>query len=341
MPGKKQLLAELCSRTGLARALLQLGPGSRNALVVLAYHRVLDIGDEQSFPADPELVSATVADFEWQMRFLRRHFSPITFRQAIDCLERGIALPARSVIVTFDDGHLDNYLHAFPILQSLGMPATIFLSTGYVDTRLPFWFDQVARLLYRAPPGRLDLSTIEMRIELSDIASRRRATEVILGRLKRIPESDRLSSLRELESRLDRNVVRSEDSEPFALSWSQVLEMSQSGIEFGSHTVSHPILSNLEPAQLARELGDSRRSIELHTGQPADVIAYPIGKRFAYSDSVIAACKAAGYRVGVSYESGINKWPLSSPFELRRLAIERYTDRAMFESLLTLPRIFG
>jgi peptidoglycan/xylan/chitin deacetylase (PgdA/CDA1 family) len=341
MVDKKQLLANAWSSSGLARISLRAGFGPRRALLVLAYHRVLDIGDEDGYPADPELVSATVADFDWQMRWLREHFSPMTFRQVIECEERGLELPDRSVIVTFDDGHIDNYTLAFPVLRSAGVPATIFLSTDYVGGRRPFWFDRVARILYRAKPGSFELKPIGYRGKLSDVHSRRLATSDVLRALKHVPESTRLACLDELGAHEDSVTASTEDPRAFAMDWDQVREMARSGIEFGSHTVSHPILANVNQAQLVQELVESRSAIETHTGRPVEVIAYPIGKRFAYDDRVIAACKDAGYRLAVSYESGVNAWPLPAPFELRRLAVERYTDRAMFESLLSLPRFFG
>ncbi len=341
MVDKKQLLARAWSSSGLARAAIRAGFGPRRALVVLAYHRILDIGDEDRFASDPELVSATVADFEWQMRFVREHFSPLTFRQVIDHQERGLELPDRSIIVTFDDGHIDNYTLAFPVLRTTGVPATIFLSTDYIGAGRPFWFDHVASILFRASEGPLELKSIGFRGELSDGRSRRFAASQVLGALKRVKESTRLACVEELGAQAGSATATEDDPAVFAMDWAQVREMARSGIEFGSHTVSHPILANVERAQLVRELVESRKSIETHTGRPAEVIAYPIGKRFAYDEAVIGACRDAGYRLGVSYESGVNEWPLPMPFELRRLAVERYTDRTMFESLLSLPRLFG
>lgn len=341
MADKKQILANALAGSGLARAVLRAGFGSRRTLLILAYHRILDIGDEDQYAADPELVSATVTDFEWQMRFVREHFSPMTFGQLLDFHARGQEIPERSVIVTFDDGHIDNYTLAFPVLRRTEVPAVIFLSTGYIGAGRPFWFDHVASILYGAVPGPLTLRSIGYRGELTDLRSRRLATSDVLGALKRVKESARIACMEELRAYEIQTTASASESTAFAVTWDQVREMAEHGIEFGSHTISHPILANVEQSQLVHELVESRNAIESKSGRPAHVIAYPIGKKFAYDDRVISACKDAGYRLGVSYESGINAWPTASPFELRRLAVERYTDRAMFESLLTLPRLFG
>ena len=88
-PGKKKLLSESLARMGVADALAGVFPG--RGLMVLAYHRVLDIGAEDDYPADPELISATPRDFETQMSFVRRHFNVIRFAQVIDAMDRGVA----------------------------------------------------------------------------------------------------------------------------------------------------------------------------------------------------------------------------------------------------------
>ena len=314
---------------------------SRCGLLVLAYHRIADMSAEDEHPGDPELVSASLADFEWQMQLVARHFQPITFRRVIECLEGGTAMPQRSLVVTFDDGHLDNYTGAFPILRSLGIPATIFLSTGYIGSQEPYWFDHVARLLAKAPSGPIQLTSVPFKAVLLDMRSRRSATEALLGLLKRVANSRRLDCLDELDRLFPSRRDGSASNEQFALSWPQVREMAAAGIEFGSHTVSHPILTQVDDVQLRRELSESREAIVAHTGQAGDIIAYPIGKRFAFDERVIRACEASGYRLGVSYETGTNPSVLSARFELKRLAVERYTNRAMFQSMLSLPGLLA
>lgn len=341
LSSKKQIFADMWSASGLARMALRYFAGLRGGLLVLAYHRIADSGAEGERLGDPELISATPADFHWQMELVSRHFQPITFREVLDCMDGGNPLPDRAIVVTFDDGHVDNYHSAFPILRSLGVPATIFLSTGYIGTRTPFWFDKVARLFAQAPPGRVALVTVPFEATLQDLQSRRLAAENLLGLLKRIANPRRLDCLAELDQRLSKPSDASDREQPFALSWPQVREMASAGIEFGSHTVSHPILTQLDDAQLHEELANSRQAIATMGGLAADVIAYPVGKRFAFDERVIAACKACGYRLGVSYETGTNPDPSSSRYSLKRLAVERYTNRAMFESMLSLPAILA
>lgn len=309
-------------------------------LRILAYHRVFDMGTEDDFAYDPELVSASPDEFSWQMEFLARRMQPMALTAVVDAMGRGEPLPPRAVVVTFDDGHADNYTHAFPVLRRCGIPATVFLSTGYIGGDRTFWFDQVAHLLYRSSRGEIVLPGLGLTLPLGDVPARRRAAHTLLGALKRVPDARRLEALRELEQAAGVSIPpRDPLSRP--LTWDEVREMQAGGIEFGSHTVSHPILSRLDDRALADELGESRRELEARLGRPAEVIAYPVGGAAAFDDRTLAEARACGYRMGLTYVAGVDAWPPADPFLLRRLPVERYTTRARFEAMLAFPGVFA
>lgn len=335
-PGKKKRLAELLASLGVSQALT--GLLSERSLTVLAYHRVLDIGVEDDYPADPELVSATPRDFAAQMSYVRRHFNVIRFADVIEAMDRGDGVPPRSLLITFDDGHFDNYTHAFPVLRSLGLPATIFISTDYIGSgERMFWFDRLAYLLYCAVPGRYSWSTLNQDFELGDVLSRRLATARLVCELKRVPNNMRVSALEELERLLP---IRPDAPRPPrrpALTWEEVREMSDWGIDFASHAVTHPVLTRLDDGALERELRYSREVIYSQTGKDVPVVAYPVGKTGAFDERVAEAARKCGYRLGVSYETGINPRKGFDTFAVRRLAVERYTTMGMFKSMLAFP----
>lgn len=337
---KKEYLARAMAVTGLhglCSALRALNP---DELPILAYHRVCDIGDENAFPFDPDLVSASRSAFAWQMNYLKQRYNPISFRTWLNALDGKETLPPRPVIVTFDDGYDDNYFNAFPILKSLGMPATIFVSTGYIGSEKPFWFDLVACMAHCAPNGCLTVEELNLDLALSDAASRRIAAASLVSALKRVHNNKRLMILERLEKQYA-GFMKSVDfrlSRP--LSWDQIREMSEAGIEFGSHTVSHPILSRLDDAELRRELVESRSCLEQRLGRPATVLAYPVGGFDEFNEKVVQAAIAAGYGLGVSYVPGVNRPGDMDRFRLRRQHVERYTSNAYFSGLLSLPEIF-
>jgi peptidoglycan/xylan/chitin deacetylase (PgdA/CDA1 family) len=308
---------------------------------ILAYHRVYDVADESRFPYDPELVSASVAGFAWQMKYVKARYQPITFQTLLDALDGRGTLPERPVIVTFDDGYDDNYHNSFPVLRSLGIPATLFVATGYIGRGKPFWFDLVANILYHAPPGRVSLNGFDMDLCLDDdVGSRRVATARLVGALKRVSNQRRLEFLEWFEEEYCHVVNADESSRSRPLDWSHIREMSAAGIEFGSHTVTHPILSTLDDAALRQELVQSRETLEHELAKPVTVLAYPVGGPEEFNEKVVEMAQAAGYRLGVSYMQGVNRLRGLDRFRLRRQHVERYTSPPYFAGLLSLPEMF-
>ena len=96
--------------------------------------------------------------FASRYRLLKRRFSPIRFRDLIDAFGTGRPLPPRPVILTFDDGYDDNYRIAFPIFRELGVPATFFVSTGHIESGLPYSYDWFVYMMFRADAGRLRIA---------------------------------------------------------------------------------------------------------------------------------------------------------------------------------------
>lgn len=337
----RDYLAKTLLSTRLLSVISALRKMLANDLTILAYHRVYDINDESDFPFDLDLISASVEEFAWQMEYISKHFTPITFQTLMAHIESGKSLPSRPVIVTFDDGHEDNYRYAFPVLKTLGIPATIFLSTEYIGSTTTFWFDRLAYLLFNAPTNRLTIQDLGLELLLGDISSRRRAVAILLQHLKHVPNRQRLEAQRKIEQAISLEIHPTDLHKSLPLNWAQIREMRDSGIEFGSHSVSHPILTKLDDAELMAELTDSKSTIEQEIGCKICALAYPVGGNHAFDDRVIAAAKAAGYKLGISYLSGVNRLGCLERFALRRLHMERYISRACFQGMLSLPEVFG
>ncbi len=335
---KKEILARLTYHSGAAH-IANLLPGRRESLLILAYHRILPHTD--AFGFDRELISAYPEEFSWHMRHIRRHYSPISFRELKEIVSRDDRLPPRAVIVTFDDGYDDNFNYALPILKENGVPATFFICPDYIGTDRVLWFDWAAHLceglsndvvLSAASSGRT------IALSPRDSADARRRS--FLSFLKRLPDVERQSLMAQLEDIVKPKRGRFADSHP--LSWEQVKEAHRSGIaEFGSHTLSHPVLSQMDEPAIDKELHDSKRIIEDQLQVPCIALAYPVGGVDAINAEVLTAAARAGYCFACTYQSGVNEWPLQRPFELRRMHVERYTTRAWFASMLVYPSLIG
>jgi hypothetical protein len=152
-------------------------PAHRQVLTIFAYHRVLPTPD----PLRPGEVVAEV--FEAQMRFLSRNFSVLPLREAASKLKQA-RLPTRACCITFDDGYADNLTVAQPILEKYGVPATVFVATGFLDGRRMF-NDAVIDIVAACPKVLLNLEEIGLgQHRLETTGNRRAAITEILKRFR-------------------------------------------------------------------------------------------------------------------------------------------------------------
>src|SRR4051794_18585312 len=108
--------------------------------VILMYHRVAHVR------LDPWSIAVDPRNFEEQMEFVKRHRSAMSMDEFVQRLSAG-ALPENAVAITLDDGYRDNLINAKPVLTRYGLPACLFLTTGYVDSGEPFWWDELAAMI--------------------------------------------------------------------------------------------------------------------------------------------------------------------------------------------------
>ena len=339
--GKRPRLARLCRDAGLLPLAARARALWRGDLRILAYHRVLETTEPAGFSFDLDLVSASAAAFERQMRLVKRHYSPMRFDELADCLDRGMAPPPRAVLVTFDDGYDDNHRVAYPILRALGMSAMFFVSTGPIDDGLPYAYDWLVHMVCSAPPGRFAIGSLGIDMDLPVGVDERRAFSAwLLDRLKTLDADAQAAAIAGLEAHW--GMPRTQ-GHPMCrpMRWDALREMRRNGMEVGSHGVEHRMLAKLPRAHMRAEVAQSKARIEEELGARVDAISYPVGGPDAYDDEVVAAVREAGYRVACSYQAGAERASADARFSMRRLPVERQTDDAWFEAMLSLPEVFA
>lgn len=331
---KKEILSKLLYATGIDRVSRYGRRFFSRDLKVLAYHRICDT-DELN---DPELVSASCSDFEWQVAHVRQHYHPMTFEDVLKHLSKGQKLPRNAVIITFDDGFADNYFNAYEILRKQEVPATFYIATDYIDSDRTFWFNELSRVIMGTRTKTLELENNTYPVGESR-EERLLLLENMLQMCKRVPDIRRHEYLESINGQLNDAAGCDQLARP--LTWDEVVEMSRGGMEIGSHSCSHPVLSRLDSFALKREINESKDRIEEKLDKPVLTLSYPDGGSDAVSPEVLDEVKNAGYLLGVSYISGNNRGFNVGELMLRRLHVERYTTRTMFTSMLALPEIFG
>ncbi|MCS6328547.1 MAG: polysaccharide deacetylase family protein [Nitrospira sp.] len=299
----------------------------RGKVAILMYHRVLTCEEVACQAVQPGMyVLDTV--FAQQMAFLRKTFTVLSFRQLLDLWQADKwDERARYCVITFDDGWLDNYRHAYPVLKRLELPATIFLPTDYVGTNQWFWPDQIAYLLKSArseEQGIKDFQRIE-RVLLNlfgaaggtlgrALANDERVADQLIDWCKELPK-DRIQTL---VSALAEELGVSLPVGRVVVNWDEVREMSQGGISFGSHSCSHRIMTTILPSEVSQELEKSEHVLQRAGIDYVPVFCYPNGN----SDTAIQAqAKAHGYEAAVSVQMGVEGTQPSNRFALRRVGI--------------------
>lgn len=235
-------------------------------LTVLLYHRVLPRADPLR-PGEP-----SAERFEMQLSWLKARFNVISLAEALHGL-RCRALPARPLVITFDDGYADNCDLALPILKRLGVKATFFVATGYLDGGVMF-NDVVIEAVRQARGEALDLSALGLGTHRVDSeAARRDAIGDLLQRIKYAATAQRAELAQAIahtaEARVPTNLMMTSE---------QVAALVAQGMEVGAHTVLHPILKEVDIEVARAEIETGRKRLEQITGAPVRVFAYPNGR---------------------------------------------------------------
>ena len=306
----------MCYLTGLTRVLETL-PQPRG-LIILNYHR---LGNSDETPFDSGVFSATAEQFESHLAYLKRRFHMATLEEVFAMMD-GDAPKGTSVLITFDDGYLDNYTTAFPILRSHGVQAVFFLPTAFIGTgKLPWW-DVIACMIKQSVKKRIHLEYPEPAIfDLVD-EGRRAVSAQILRLFTQPAVKDPGRFLKELEKECEVSPPTSAAERCF-LDWDEVRDMQRGGMAFGSHTHSHEILTKKLSRELQlEEARYSRQILERELNRRVDVLAYPVGLKHCFSArNCKSALEQTGYRAAFSFYGGSNRPGEIRPFDIRRYGV--------------------
>ncbi len=297
--GAKRLLKRTVTRT---RRALSAPP------VILCYHRVFRP------ERDPHLLSVSPENFRAQLEVIRRLAQPL----ALDALANG-ARPSRGVVITFDDGYLDNLENALPILRELAIPATIYIATGYVGVDREFWWDDLERLTLgavRLPAVvRLQINGRAREWEIGDDTVSDPAWDVLQtttrtprqklfaelhAALRPLPEARQEEVLAQL-----RALTGTDRSPRPQYRCVTAVELKRLAAEplltLGAHTITHCDLDFRTDDEQEAEIAGSRDQLAEFIGETAAHFSYPYG---SFNESAMAVCARNQFRSAVTCIDG-------------------------------------
>jgi hypothetical protein len=330
----KRIGSPLLELTGQPDREIGRRAGAEDSWTILMYHRVID--DPR---ADPYRFGMCVRrrNFAEQLDVLASHFRIEPIGDVIARLRRGERVAPRTLSITFDDGYLDNAETAAPMLRARGIPASFYVTTGGLDTPEALWWDRVINAV-DATRERGTVTGVELGVPAAGASlslaprARERTATALLDALWTLPHAQVLTALSRIEARLEPN--RAADTFAPRMDSRGLARLAADGFEVGAHTVRHPNLVKLSPADVFAEADASRRTLQRITGTAVAGFAYPAGH---FGTQTIELIRQAGFGYAVSVVSGVNGTE-DDPYALRRISAP---DAARAEFKVALARAMG
>lgn len=303
-------MKKMLVRAGFYSGILRNWPRSRRGgyFHVLMYHHVTD-RPEPFFP------HVTRKVFARQMGFVRKNFRVTDLGRLAEMVKTGEPIPPRVLALTFDDEYEDVYRNAFPLLREYKLPATVFITTGCVDTgRIP-WTDELGFLFRETGKGGFELARAGGREIFSWSGESSRLSEFrrVKALLKNVFEDERS----ELFEQIRRQLEVEKENPSRILSRSEIREMAAAGIDFGAHTVTHPILTRVPPRQAQEEIAGSKRKLEEILGREVEGFCYPNGEAGDFDAVIEGMVRHVGFQYACSTVDGVNDL-FADPYALKR-----------------------
>ena len=300
-------------KRGMQSISARFGPHTRQPkvpqLLILMYHRILPLEDERVTVEEPGMV-VSPATFKEHLTAISRYFEFVTLSDWLDRRSKGLSLPIKACAITFDDGWADNYEFAFPVLQTLQVPATIFLVADMIGSAKQFWPERLARLartISLQSPDKWSEPTIQwLRTATTDFdfTNQPPTTEQIsqlVAHAKQFTDEEVQQRLESAEAIFN---LTASPSKPSLLDWQQMTAMVDTGlVEAGSHTCNHIRLNdNVSNVIIEHEIIGSKHTIEQRIGRTVKTFCFPNGD---YSEHALKLVRD-NYQGAVTTASGWN-----------------------------------
>lgn len=264
--------------------------------------------------------------FGWQLDRIRKDFQVLTLDKTLQYFLEHHQWPKRSVILTIDDGYRDFYHWAYPELRKRSLQATLFVTVNFVAGKIWLWPDRLQWGLDEsaATEVALPFSGELRRFSLKDLHDKAIAWKICSDHCITLADVNKKRFIRSVLGALQVSCPDKPTEEYRAMTWDELQEMDKNGIEIGSHTMNHPILSRIGQEALTEELGTSKKTLEAKLGHGISTFCYPNSGPGDINETVIASVQEAGYS-GAVFGTDLKTW---HPDKVPRMGVS--SDRTDF-----------
>jgi peptidoglycan/xylan/chitin deacetylase (PgdA/CDA1 family) len=262
-------------------------------------------------------------EFAHLITALKVQGTPLSMNEVIELHDAGEPFPARSFAITFDDGFQNNLTIAAPVLADLGVPATFYVTTDFIERNRQSWIDRIEWAVEPLAVGQVEVPWRELPLAFSSREEKRVLLHDIRANVKTRPELDPDAFATAIQKQLGSpETWSSNDPLDAKMTWNEVAELnSHSEFEVAGHSHTHAILSHLAHDAVAEELDFSLSLLESKAGIVSMHYSYPEGLEHCFSESVIEALKARGIRCCPTAIDGSNP-PGTDLFHLKRIMVD-------------------
>lgn len=297
----------------------------KNGVYCFNFHR---IGDANTCQYDPNVFSCSAEDLEQHLRFIKSNFDIIDQASFINIINSNAPVDKKLAYITFDDGYVDNYQLAFPILTALKIPATFFVATGLIESKTIPWWDEIAWHIKHCHLDELRLQSWQKTISLSKSTEQLNIREV----LSQFKSASATIEEQLLELRKATGLLLEHYDNEF-MTWQHLIEMESAGMTIGAHSHSHRIFSSLNANELSHELSYAKKLLEEQLSSQVLSISYPVGDASTYNFEMFDEIERQGYQLAFTFRYYINQEIQQNKFQLARLSISEPFDKIKFMEL--------
>lgn len=331
LKGKKEVLSRLMGLTGLHRV---MRTAHSQHLTIFNFHRIKDDGSNFQTDFDDEVFGPSVSELEAQLRWLKTNTHVVSESELLEAIQKKSKLPKYSTMVTFDDGYVDNFTHALPVLTSLRIPAIFYIPAQVMNDRSLGWWDHISYVLKKTQKLEIELRGMRLRI-----GEHREETRRTLFEIMKTQSFQVTSGLVDELGRACEVPLASHDlCSSQLMTWDHLRTAINQGITIGSHSNTHRVLGTLPLSTQLEELRSSKYTLENTLRTQVRTLAYPVGGYEHFSIGTMDLAKQLGYQAAFTFTNEVNDLDSINPYCIRRISPPE--NLLLFAGAISWPNVF-